>query len=147
MKTKTGMIISATIALCLALAAIFGGGCGGDDSPNPPCDDSQAECQPAPDAGGPMTADADSLAPDADTTPDANLDPCAEYLWMSERPWFCDGVTNFLCELEILPVEDVCGIRCYGHFWLSPEQMTISREPPPPSLTFGDGVVVCYQEP
>lgn len=147
MKPTTGTIFTVAIAFCLvALAAIFGGGCGGDD-------DNCMSVENCPDTdAGPMTADADPTAPDADTTPDANNDVCADYRWMADKPWHCygGGGSNIICSLEMFPAGGVCGIQCAESFWLGVDDpaLTISRTPPPPALHYSAGSlqIDCYQD-
>lgn len=89
-KTATlNTILAILIVLALLIFSLaFGTACGGGDD-----DTSCMAAEDCPDAGGPMAVDADTLAPDADMTPDANPDPCAAYAQYSGQIWVCE--TNY----------------------------------------------------
>lgn len=127
MKTMPKMILSAAIALCLAiLAAIFGGSCGGGDD-----DTACAAAANCPDAG-PMTADADPTAPDADTTPDATTDPCTAYAQYSGQTWNCAGsFTPTDCTIQLVEQYGACYVYC------------IEACPAPPQEEMAAGHFVC----
>ena len=90
------LILFAIAILCLVtVAAIVGSGCGdGDD------DNCQATTGCSNADAGMMTADADPVAPDADTTPDGNTYACAEFDQPSPAglTWDCTGEYNLQCK-------------------------------------------------
>lgn len=88
-KEPEMMKITMTLAI-LAIVAAFSA-CGGDDNPNPPCDETQADCQPAPDAGV-ENSDAAPATPDAAPLTSA-LCP-AEIVELNDTWWDCGGVEN-----------------------------------------------------
>lgn len=140
MKTEQKMILAAAIACSAALISLALNGCSGDDDSN--C----MATTGCPDAGS-ATVDANPLAPDADTTPDANPDVCADYRWMAEKPWDCQTSVPYTCDMELLPADGVCGVQCHDHFWLGTDELIITKEPPPSRLIYYivDEPITCYQ--
>lgn len=106
MKITTQNMILALAALAIALVA-FASGCGGGDD-----DTVCTTVENCPDAS-PMTADADPTAPDADRTPDASPDPCAEYAQYAGQAWQCTSTSGPVsCTIQIEAGNGVCYIGC-----------------------------------
>lgn len=119
MKESSKMLLAAVLFFGLATLATIFGGCGGGDD-----DTTCMAVENCPDAGM-MTADADPTAPDADTTPDANGDVCADYAGVPSDGWQCYSTGNppsAMNGLTFIVEDGACRLRS-DSFWC--------QDPPP----------------